>query len=53
VGVLDLTQGEMLPWIGGAARGRSETAAHVMGLAVRENLGLPDAGIRNDDDTRG
>ena len=53
VGVLDLTQGEM------GTRGSAElraaeadAAARVMGLAVRENLGLPDAGIRNDDDTR-
>jgi bacillithiol biosynthesis deacetylase BshB1 len=30
----------------------SMAAARVMGLAVRENLALPDAGIRNDDDTR-
>ena len=53
VGVLDLTQGEM------GTRGSAElraaeaaAAALVMGLSVRENLGLPDAGIRNDDDTR-
>ena len=53
VGVLDLTQGEM------GTRGSAElraseasAAARVMGLAVRENLGLPDAGIRNDDGTR-
>lgn len=53
VGVLDLTQGEM------GTRGSAElraaeaaAAALVMGLSTRENLGLPDAGIRNDDDTR-
>lgn len=53
VGVLDLTQGEM------GTRGSAElraaeaaAAALVMGVSTRENLGLPDAGIRNDDDTR-
>ncbi len=53
VGVLDLTQGEM------GTRGSAElraaeaaAAALVMGLSTRENLGLPDAGIRNDDETR-
>jgi bacillithiol biosynthesis deacetylase BshB1 len=53
VGVLDLTQGEM------GTRGSAElraseasAAARTMGLAVRENLALPDAGIRNDDGTR-
>jgi bacillithiol biosynthesis deacetylase BshB1 len=53
VGVLDLTQGEM--GTRGSAELRGEeaaAAARVMGLAVRENLGLPDAGIRNDDETR-
>jgi bacillithiol biosynthesis deacetylase BshB1 len=53
VGVLDLTQGEM-GTRGSAAIRESEAtaAARIMGLAVRENLALPDAGIRNDDDTR-
>mgnify|MGYP000434844123 CR=1 FL=1 len=53
VGVLDLTQGEM--GTRGSAQIRldeSEAAARVMGLAVRENLELPDAGIVNDHDTR-
>lgn len=53
VGVLDLTQGEM--GTRGSAKIRfdeSEAAARVMGLAVRENLELPDAGIVNDDATR-
>ena len=53
VGVLDLTQGEM--GTRGSAEIRASEAARaaaVMGLLVRENLGLPDAGIRNDDDTR-
>lgn len=53
VGILDLTQGEM-GTRGSAALRESEAAAasRLMGLVVRENLGLPDAGIRNDDDTR-
>lgn len=53
VGILDLTQGEM--GTRGSADLRAseaDAAARVMGLAVRENLGLPDAGIRNEDDTR-
>ncbi len=53
VGVLDLTQGEM--GTKGSADLRAAEAlagAKVMGLHVRENLGLPDAGIRNDDDAR-
>jgi N-acetylglucosamine malate deacetylase 1 len=53
VGVLDLTQGEM-GTRGSAVLREAEAAAaaRIMGLAVRENLALPDAGIRNDDDTR-
>ena len=53
VGVLDLTQGEM--GTRGSAQLRADesaAAARVMGLTVRENLALPDAGIRNDDETR-
>jgi bacillithiol biosynthesis deacetylase BshB1 len=53
VGILDLTQGEM------GTRGSAElraaeaaAAAAVLGIAVRENLALPDAGIRNDDEAR-
>lgn len=49
VGVLDLTKGEL------GTRGTPETraaeaaaSAKVMGLAVRENLGLPDGFFRND-----
>ena len=52
-GILDLTAGEM------GSRGSAELreaeaskAAAVMGLAVRENLGLPDAGIVNTPETR-
>ncbi len=53
VGVLDLTQGEMGTRGSAALReAEANAAARVMGLAVRENLALPDAGIRNDDDTR-
>jgi bacillithiol biosynthesis deacetylase BshB1 len=53
VGVLDLTQGEMGTRGSAAIRAaESEAAARVMGLATRENLELPDAGILNDDGTR-
>src|SRR5688572_33510538 len=52
-GVLDLTAGEM------GSRGSAELreaeavrASAVMGLSVRENLGLPDAGIVNTPETR-
>ena len=52
-GVLDLTAGEM------GSRGSAELreaeaarASAVMGLTVRENLGLPDAGIVNTPETR-
>ena len=54
VGVLDLTQGEM--GTKGSAELRAAEAAagaRVMGLQVRENLALPDAGITNTDETRG
>ena len=53
VGILDLTQGEM------GTRGSAELraaeadrAAKVLGVAVRENLGLPDANITNEQSTR-
>jgi bacillithiol biosynthesis deacetylase BshB1 len=53
VGILDLTRGEM------ASRGtperraeEGERAARILGLAVRESLGLPDAGILNTPETR-
>lgn len=51
--VLDLTQGEM--GTRGSAGLRAEEAsraAEVLGLAARENLGLPDAGIVNSPATR-
>src|SRR5262249_35262308 len=53
VGILDLTQGEM--GTRGTAKIRAEEAmraAKVLGVAVRENLELPDAGIVNDPPTR-
>jgi bacillithiol biosynthesis deacetylase BshB1 len=52
-GVLDLTQGEM--GTRGSAKLRAaeaEAAARVLGLTVRENLALPDAGIGNTPETR-
>jgi bacillithiol biosynthesis deacetylase BshB1 len=53
VGVVDLTQGEMGTRGSAALRAaEADAAATVMSLAVRENLALPDAGIRNDDSTR-
>jgi N-acetylglucosamine malate deacetylase 1 len=53
VGILDLTRGEM--GTRGSAEVRAEEAARaakVLGVAVRENLALPDAGIMNDPPTR-
>lgn len=53
VGIVDLARGEM------ASRGtvelraeESQRAAKVLGVALRENLGLPDAGLRNDPPSR-
>lgn len=53
VGILDLTAGEL------GTRGTAEIraaearrAAGVLGVSIRENLGLPDAGIVNDPPTR-
>lgn len=48
VGVLDLTRGEM--GSRGTPEGRLEEAgkaAGILGLAVRDNLGLPDCGLEN------
>jgi bacillithiol biosynthesis deacetylase BshB1 len=53
VGILDLTQGEM--GTRGSAEIRAaeaESAARTLGVAVRENLKLPDAGIVNTPETR-
>ncbi len=47
-GIIDLTRGEL--GTRGTPEGRMEeaaAAARVMGLAARENLGLPDGGIEN------
>jgi bacillithiol biosynthesis deacetylase BshB1 len=53
VGIVDLARGEM------ASRGtvelraeEAQRAAKVLGVSVRENVGLPDAGLRNDPETR-
>ena len=53
VGIVDLARGEM------ASRGtvelraeEAQRAARVLGASVRENVGLPDAGLRNDPETR-
>ncbi len=51
--ILDLTQGEM--GTRGSAELRAqeaEDAAAVLGISIRENLALPDAGILNDPATR-
>lgn len=48
VGVLDLTQGEM--GTRGTPEGRlleAKNAADILGLSIRENLGLPDCGLEN------
>ena len=52
-GIIDLTQGEM--GTRGSAELRAaeaERAADVLGVAVRTNLGLPDAAIENTPETR-
>ena len=52
-GIVDLTEGEM--GTRGSAELRAEEAARaaeVLGVSVRENLGLPDAGIVNTPETR-
>jgi bacillithiol biosynthesis deacetylase BshB1 len=52
-GILDLTEGEMGTRGSAAIRAQeAERAAGVLGLAVRENLKLPDAGIVNTPETR-
>ena len=51
--VIDLSQGEMGTRGSAATRAaEASRAAEVMGLAARENLDLPDAGIVNDPPTR-
>lgn len=53
-GILDLTRGEMgsrgTPELRAA---EAERAGAILGVAVRENLGLPDARLANDDESRG
>src|SRR4029078_9674004 len=52
-GILDLTAGEMGSRGSADLRGaEADRAAAIMGLAARENLGLPDAGIMNTPETR-
>lgn len=53
VGILDLTQGEMGTRGSAALRAQeAERAAAVLGVSVRRNLELPDAGIENTPETR-
>ena len=52
-GVVDLTEGEMGTRGSAALRAaEAERAAAVLGVAIRENLQLPDAGIVNTPETR-
>ncbi len=52
-GIVDLTQGEMgTRGSAGIRAAEAAKAAAVLGVAVRENLELPDAGIENTPDTR-
>jgi N-acetylglucosamine malate deacetylase 1 len=51
--ILDLTQGEMgTRGSAGLRASEASRAAEVLGVAARENLGLPDAGIENTPETR-
>ena len=52
-GILDLTAGEMGSRGSAELRAREATEANaILGVAVRETLGLPDSGITNTPDTR-
>jgi bacillithiol biosynthesis deacetylase BshB1 len=52
-GILDLSAGETGTRGSAALRGQeAEAAARVLGVSVRRNLGLPDAGIVNTPETR-
>jgi bacillithiol biosynthesis deacetylase BshB1 len=52
-GILDLTLGERGTDGSAQLRGEeAEAAARILGVTARRNAGLPDAGLRNDDDTR-
>ncbi len=53
VGILDLTQGEMGTRGSTELRGQeAAAAAEILGVTSRANLGLPDAGIHNTNETR-
>jgi N-acetylglucosamine malate deacetylase 1 len=53
VGIVDLARGEMASRGTVELRGQeSQRAAKVLGVCTRENVGLPDAGLRNDPATR-
>jgi bacillithiol biosynthesis deacetylase BshB1 len=52
-GILDLTAGEMGTRGSAATRAaEADKAADILGVEIRENLGLPDAGITNTPETR-
>ena len=52
-GIIDLTAGETGTRGSAHLRGEeAERAAAIMGVAIRENLGLPDAGLLNTPETR-
>lgn len=52
-GIIDLTAGETGTRGSASLRGEeADRAAAIMGVAVRENLGLPDAGLLNTPETR-
>ncbi len=52
-GIIDLTSGETGTHGSASTRaGEAEAAAGVLGVAVRGNAGLPDAGLHNTDETR-
>ena len=52
-GILDLTQGEMGTRGSAATRAaEAAAAAKILGVSVRENLELPDAGVTNTPETR-
>lgn len=53
VGILDLTRGELGTRGSAEIRaGEAQKASKVLGVALRENLGLPDANIVNDNPSR-
>jgi len=53
VGIVDLARGEMASRGTVEVRGQeAQRAAKVLGACTRENLGFPDAGLRNDPGTR-